>query len=597
MAPPAGTIRPGRYLAFFILIVVVLYGLVFFTGDREPSPRLGIDLKGGTSVTLTARTPDGSEPTQESLDQARAIIAERVNGLGVSGAEVVLDGRQLVITVPGDEGQEAKTLGQTAKLGFRKVIAGPFDPAAAKQQPGQDGGDGSGDKPGKSGDNGAAKPGDAEQDGATSDTGSGGGGAAGAAPAKAQGDDQVSAQDDDSSLPEETRKEIAQAKQVRQNKDLLGAGPEAQQALQQALQEIDCSEGTKDPLRGNDDPDLPLLACDQDRQSNDKRLAYLLGPVILDGQQVGDSTASVNSDGVGYQVNITFTGEGNSRWAQITSELARESAQSPGNPARVAFVLDTEVVSAPTVTTAIAGNTRITGDFTQAEAQDLAQILKYGSLPLSFETSDASTVSATLGLSSLRAGLIAGAIGFALIVLYSLAYYRLLGVLLIASLGLTAALVFPVIILLGRSVGFTLDIAGIAGLIIAIGVTADSFVVYFERIKDEIRGGRSVRSAIPRAWVRSRRTILSADGVVLLAAVVLYLLAVGSVKGFAFTIGLTTVLDLVIVFMVTHPMLVMAGKWKILNNRALSGLGMVTDVGAAAQRSKRQSGPAAARGV
>lgn len=597
MAPPAGTIRPGRYLAFFILIVVVLYGLVFFTGDREPSPRLGIDLKGGTSVTLTARTPDGSEPTPESLDQARAIIAERVNGLGVSGAEVVLDGKQIVITVPGEEGQEAKTLGQTAKLAFRKVIAGPFDPAAAQQQPGQQqpgqqqpgqpGGDGAGDKPGTSDDD-TAKPGDgAKNDDA--DGSGGGGGASGAAPAAAQ--------DDDPSLPKETREEIAEAKEVRQNEDLLGAGPEAQQALQQALAQIDCSKGAKDPLRGNDDPDKPLVACDQDRQSTDKRLAYVLGPMILDGQQISDSTAGVNSDGVGYQVNITFTGEGNSKWAKITSELAKESAQSPSNPAQVAFVLDTEIVSAPTVTTAIAGNTRITGNFTRAEAEDLAQILKYGSLPLSFETSDATTVSATLGLSSLRAGLIAGAIGFALIVLYSLVYYRLLGVLLVASLGLTAALVFPVIILLGRSVGFTLDIAGVAGLIIAIGVTADSFVVYFERIKDEIRGGRSVRSAIPRAWVRSRRTILSADGVVLLAAVVLYLLAVGSVKGFAFTIGLTTVLDLVIVFMVTHPMLVMAGKWKILNNRALSGLGMVTDAGAAVQRSKKQSGPAAARGV
>ncbi|WP_034270714.1 protein translocase subunit SecD [Haloechinothrix halophila] len=592
MAPPAGTIRPGRYLAFFLLIVVVLYGLVFFTGDRDPSPRLGIDLKGGTSVTLTARTPDGSEPTPEALDQARAIIAERVNGLGVSGAEVVLDGKQIVITVPGEEGQEAKTLGQTAKLAFRKVIAGPFDPAAVQQQPGQPGGDGAGDKPGTSDDDGTAKPGDgAKNDGANSDAdgSGGGGGASGAAPAAAQ--------EDDPSLPKETREEIAEAKEVRQNEDLLGGGPEAQQALQQALQQIDCSKGAKDPLRGNDDPDKPLVACDQDRESTDTRLAYLLGPVILDGQEISDSTAGVNSDGVGYQVNITFTGDGNSKWAKITSELAKESAQSPSNPAQVAFVLDTEVVSAPTVTTAIAGNTRITGNFTRAEAEDLAQILKYGSLPLSFETSDATTVSATLGLSSLRAGLIAGAIGFGLIVLYSLVYYRLLGVLLVASLGLTAALVFPVIILLGRSVGFTLDIAGVAGLIIAIGVTADSFVVYFERIKDEIRGGRSVRSAIPRAWVRSRRTILSADAVVLLAAVVLYLLAVGSVKGFAFTIGLTTVLDLVIVFMVTHPMLVMAGKWKILNNRVLSGLGMVTDAGAAVQRSKKQSGPAAARGV
>lgn len=579
MAPPAGTIRPGRYLAVFILIVAALYGLVFFTGSGKPTPRLGIDLKGGTSVTLTARTPDGSEPTQEALDQARAIIGERVNGLGVSGAEVVLDGKQIEITVPGSRGEEAKTLGQTAKLAFREVIAGPFDPAALDQQAGQ-----GGDKSGTS-DTGSAKPGDSG--------GPGGGGAAGSdrGTAAATGDD------DDQYLPEETQRKIAEAQRIRQNKALLSSGPQAGKALRAALEEIDCSEGAQDPLRGNDDPNLPLVACDQERKTTGKRYAYLLGPVVLSGEAVSDASASMNSNGVGYQVNISFTGEGNSKWADITSRLAKESAQHPSNPSQVAFVLDTEVVSAPTVTTAIAGNTRITGNFTQAEAEDLAQILKYGSLPLSFETSNASTVSPTLGASSLNAGLIAGAIGFVLMALYSLAYYRLLGVLLIASLGLTAGLVFPVIVLLGRSVGFTLDLAGVAGLIISIGVTADSFIVYFERIKDEVRSGRSVRSSIPRAWVRCRRTMLSADAVVLLAAVVLYILAVGTVKGFAFTIGLTTVLDLVIVFMVTHPLLVMAGRWKILDNRYLSGLGMVTEIGSSVRRSKKRSGAAAARGV
>lgn len=180
--------------------------------------------------------------------------------------------------------------------------------------------------------------------------------------------------------------------------------------------------------------------------------------------------------------------------------------------------------------------------------------------------------------------------------LYSLLYYRLLGVLLVASLGLTAALAYPVIILLGRSVGYTLDIAGIAGLIIAIGINADSFIVYFERLKDEIRTGRTVRSAVPRAWVRARRTILSADGVVLLAAVVLYVLAVREVKGFAFTIGLTTAIDLLIVFVVTHPLLVMAGNWRLLNNHALSGLGLVQDVGAAEQ-ARRKARTVSAKGV
>lgn len=567
MAPPAGTIRPGRYLAFFLLVVVVLYTLVFFTGDRKLAPRLGIDLKGGTSVTLTARTPDGSEPSRESLNQARAIIGERVNGLGVSGAEVVLDGTQIVITVPGDEGEQAKSLGQTAKLYFRKVIGEPIPagPAPAEGDKPQGGDKPTGDKP-------AGEPTGANN----------GGGSTGASSASRP----LAPTQDGPSIDAETKKEIEAAKKLRQNPDLLKQGPEAQQALQAAVASLDCSPGAKDPLRGNDDPALPLVACSQDRDDPAvPPYAYVLGPMILDGQEIADATSGSAQDTPGYQVNLTFTQKGVTEWAKITSQNVGQ---------RIAFVLDTEVVSAPTIEGAIAGgNTRITGQFTQAEAQKLADSLKYGSLPLSFESSDATTVSATLGLSSLKAGLIAGAIGFALIVLYSLIYYRLLGVLLIASLLLSASIVYPVIILLGRSVGFTLDLAGVAGLIIAIGVTADSFVVYFERIKDEIRAGRTVRSSIPRAWVRARRTILSADAVVVLAAAVLYILAIGQVKGFAFTIGLSTVLDLLVVFMVTHPMLVLAGGWHILNNRALSGLGMVQDLGTEVQQS-RKSRPAAA---
>jgi len=587
VAPPAGTIRPGRYLAIFVLVVVALYALVFFTGDRKASPQLGIDLKGGTSVTLTARTPDGSEPSRESLNTARAIINERVDGLGVGGAEVVLDGANIVITVPGENTEKAKTLGRTAKLGFREVIAGPIDPAQlAAGTPGDKPGEGKGEKPKKEAENG-----DKNEE-------SGGGGAVGGAP---QDSKAGQPEDDDGLLDERTKKAIEEARATRQSKDLAASQDQAKQgkAIEAAVKALDgCGKKFDDPLRGNDDPKLPLVACDQQRANTDQRQAYVLGPVVLDGTMVDDSSSSTNPDGVGFQVNINFTSEGNEEWSALTAELAQKSqAQGPDtNPARVAFVLDTEVVSAPSVTQQISGNTRITGDFTEAEARDLAQILKYGSLPLSFETQDAQSVSATLGLSSLKAGLIAGLVGLALTILYSLFYYRLLGVLLLASLALTGALVYALIILLGRSVGYTLDLAGVAGLIISIGVTADSFIVYFERIKDEIRDGRSVRSAIPRAWVRARRTILTADGVVLLAAVVLYLLSVGQVKGFAFTIGLSTIIDVVVVFTVTHPMLVLAGGWRILNNRALSGLGLVQDLGTATA-SRRKARPATAKGV
>ncbi|MDV6013319.1 protein translocase subunit SecD [Haloechinothrix sp. LS1_15] len=605
MAPPAGTIRPGRYLAFFLLIMVVLYGLVFFTGDREARPTLGIDLSGGTTVTMTARTADGEEPERERLEQAREVINERVDGMGVAGTEVVLDGSNIVITVPGEEGEEARTLGQTAKLQFREVIAQvpvedegaelPEDPESDAQQ-GAEEPEEEGEEPAEGGGatRGGERPatgGDAVREQDPGDNGNGGNGDAGGA-----------AIEQDELIDEETRQEILEAREVRQNPDIGGEGPEAQQAIQAALDALDCSPSAADPLRGNDDPELPLVACSQDREPADlddpdaiPPSKYVLGPVILEGERIDEAGSSIRQDGPGFQVNLSFDGEGTRTWAEITSEFAQHPEQK-----RVAFVLDTQVVSAPSVDEPIpGGDTRITGNFGQREAQELADFLEFGALPLSFEQSDARTVSPTLGLASLQAGLLAGAIGFALVIGYSLLYYRLLGALLVASLGLTAALIYPVIVLLSRWMGYTLDLAGVAGLIIAIGVTADSFVVYFERLKDEIRTGRTVRSAVPRAWVRARRTILSADAVVFIAAGVLYLLAVGQVKGFAFTIGLTTVLDLVVVFLVTHPLLVIAGHWKVLNNRKLSGLGWVQDLGVVAQRQResRARGIAPAEGT
>ncbi len=237
------------------------------------------------------------------------------------------------------------------------------------------------------------------------------------------------------------------------------------------------------------------------------------------------------------------------------------------------------MVSAPEVREPIpGGRTQITGQFNDTTARELANQLKYGSLPLSFESSEAETVSATLGLTSLRAGLIAGAIGVALVLVYSLLYYRVLGLLTTLSLVASGAMVYAILVLLGRYIGYTLDLAGIAGLIIGIGTTADSFVVFFERIKDEIREGRSFRSAVPRGWARARKTIISGNAVGLLASVVLYILAVGQVKGFAFTLGLTTVLDIVVVFLVTWPLVYLASKSTILAKPALNGLGAVQQV-------------------
>jgi preprotein translocase subunit SecD len=238
------------------------------------------------------------------------------------------------------------------------------------------------------------------------------------------------------------------------------------------------------------------------------------------------------------------------------------------------------VVSAPQIqgATPAGSATSITGQFTAQGASELANTLKYGSLPLSFASSEAETVSATLGLASLQAGLLAGAIGLVLVLVYCLVYYRALGFLTALSLILAGLMVYGILVLLGRWINFTLDLAGIAGLIIGIGMTADSFVVFFERIKDEIREGRSFRSAVPRGWTRARKTILSGNAVSFIAAAVLYVLAAGQVQGFAFTLGLTTILDVLVVFLVTWPLVNLASRSKFWSRPSVNGLGAVAEI-------------------
>jgi preprotein translocase subunit SecD len=607
VASSPGRIRPWRHLGAFAGIVVALYALVFLTGDRSPTPKLGIDLKGGTRVTLTARTESGGEPPREQLLQAQSIIEQRVNGLGVSGAEVVLDGSNLTITVPGDKGDQARSLGQTAQLRFREVVGGPV--AAAPAASGQPAAPASGEPtapagvpgasatpvPASNAPSGSTLPPQGAPDGLDTPAGPDESvhadvvpvalaqplpaaprqAAPSAAPSAAPTPEPSAAvpQPAPTGTPVATPADpavaaaIAQARQTRQSTD-----PSVQAA---ALQALDCA--ATDPLRGYDDPTLPLVSCNQDGTEK-----YVLGPSFLEGTQIATAQASQNTQGAGWVIDVTFKSEGQAIWGDYTSKNVGKN---------VAFVLDGEVVSAPTINGPIFGTTQITGQFNQATAQSLAGVLRYGSLPLSFESSEAQTVSATLGLASLEAGLIAGAVGLALVFVYCLFYYRALGVLTILSLLLSGVVVYAVLVLLGRWVGFTLDLAGVAGFIVAIGITADSFVIFFERLKDEVRDGRSFRSAVPRAWVRARRTILSADAVSFMAAAVLYALAVGQVKGFAFTLGMSTVLDLAVVFLVTHPLVALASNSPVFSSPSMSGLGSVARIGAARRR------PAAAKGV
>ena len=380
----------------------------------------------------------------------------------------------------------------------------------------------------------------------------------------------------DEPAPADPRKDlaerIAQEKKWRQN---------TSQYIQMVALQFEASRcDKKDILAGNDDPTLPLVAC-----STDHKAAYLLGPSIISGDQIQDASSGMNTHGIGYVVDVQFKSGASNTWADFTA--AHIGTQT-------AFTLDSQVVSAPMIQEAIpGGRTQITGGdppFTASTARQLANVLKYGSLPLSFESSEAQTVSATLGLTSLRAGLFAGAIGLVLVLLYSLVYYRVLGLLTALSLTASGAMVFAILVLLGRYINYTLDLAGIAGLIIGIGTTADSFVVFFERIKDEIREGRSFRSAVPRGWVRARKTIVSGNAVTFLAAAVLYFLAIGQVKGFAFTLGLTTILDLVVVFLVTWPLVYLASKSPTLAKPAYNGLGAVQQVARERRASQVQTG-------
>ncbi|HET6736856.1 protein translocase subunit SecD [Mycobacterium sp.] len=585
MASSSTPVHPARYLAFFLVLLVGVYLLVFLTGNKQAEPKLGIDLQGGTRVTLTARTPDGSPPSREALDQAQQIINDRVNGLGVSGSEVIIDGNNLVITVPGDDGSEARNLGQTARLYIRPVIH--VDMAQGAQPP-TEGPQGA--PPGAPPLAPGAPPGlppiaPAEPGAPVAPPAP-----EGQAPAEAPAPQprpypqeppptpappptptprvpapppgtpgtpvNTPPPPSDKDVPLSQR--IAEEKQIRQSTD-----QQIQVLAFQILQKTGCGEN--DVLAGNDDPNLPLITC-----STDGKQVYLLDKSIISGEQIENATSGLDQQRGEYVVDVEFKSDATKIWADFTA--ANVGTQT-------AFVLDSKVVSAPEIQEAIpGGRTQVTGQFTEATAKELANVLKYGSLPLSFESSEAETVSATLGLSSLKAGLIAGAVGLALVLLYSLLYYRVLGLLIALSLVASGAMVFAILVLLGRYINYTLDLAGIAGLIIGIGMTADSFVVFFERIKDEIREGRSFRSAVPRGWARARKTILSGNAVTFLAAVVLYALAVGQVKGFAFTLGLTTILDVVVVFLVTWPLAYLASKSPTMAKPKLNGLGAVQQI-------------------
>ncbi|MFF5845275.1 protein translocase subunit SecD [Streptomyces massasporeus] len=535
--------KPGRSLALILIAIAALTGGMFASGHTKP--RLGIDLAGGTSITLRAVPEAGNESAinKTNMDTAVSIMERRVNGLGVSEAEVQTQGRDnIVVNIPkGTNSEQArKQVGTTAKLYFRPVIATEVagGKGAASPSPSPTG-DPSGKPSGAASDKPAATDKNSASPSATPTTQ----GRAVTDGLKADATPSASASDKPGASP---------------SPSASGGSAEADaNALQAKYAELDCTDTkTRSTVGDGVKASQPTLACGKNSQGQWQK--YILGPAEVDGTDVDKAQAVLNTQtGAGWTVTMDFTDGGAKKFADITGKLAQN--QSPQN--QFAIVLDGEVVSDPFVRQALTGgNAEISGNFNQQSAQDLSNMLSYGALPLTFKVDSMTTVTAALGGDQLQAGLIAGAIGLALVVIYLLAYYRGLSFVAILSLLVSAALTYTLMALLGPAIGFALNLPAVCGAIVAIGITADSFIVYFERVRDEIREGRTLRPAVERAWPRARRTILVSDFVSFLAAAVLFIVTVGKVRGFAFTLGLTTLLDVVVVFLFTKPLLTLLAR-------------------------------------
>ena len=492
----------------------------FLPGERH-TPKLGLDLRGGTQVILSPSVAVGETLTQDQLNQTVAIIRQRVDGFGVAESEVTIqgtgNGAKIIVTIPGETSRTVvDQLKTTAQLNFRPVLAIDFGSPQASASPTPSVSD-------------SASP-------STSPSGS-------ATPAA-------------STTPEPTP-----SPSVSVAPELLVPpiqSPDGSGDFADRFAALDCA--TSDILNGStDDPAQYLISCEKDGS-----VKYALAPADLVGTDIESATAGLPQQGAGgWQVDLQMTTDGAKKFADSTTKLS--ALESPND--QFAIVLDGVVISAPSVNEPILGGSAvISGSFTADEARALAQVLKYGALPVGLEVDEVQQISPTLGNDQLQAGLIAGGFGLLLVVVYLLLYYRALGVIAVVSLVAAAIMTYLAFVILGRGIGFTLTLSGVAGAIVAIGITADSFVIYFERIRDEIREGKRLRVAIDQGWIRARRTILAADFVSLLSAAILYYLSVGSVRGFAFTLGLITFVDIAVAFMFTRSLVTKLGNSKWMNS-------------------------------
>ncbi|MBM7440884.1 protein translocase subunit SecD [Streptomyces sp. HB132] len=537
--------RPGRALALILIAMVALTGGMFLSGHT--TPRLGIDLAGGTSITLKAKSQPGKPDAinETNMNTAVNIIERRVNGLGVSEAEVQTQGASnIIVNIPkGTNSKQAREqVGTTAQLYFRPVLTvtgGEPTPKGSASPSASGSGKASATPSAKATDpETASDPKTPSADATTQGRAVTGGLKKDETPAPSAS---TSGAADSSDAPAAT-----------------GTPDPATAALEKKFTALDCTDPAARAKAGDGvKPEQPTVAC-----SSEGDAKYLLGPAEVSGTDVDDAKAQFDQQRGIWLVSMEFTDKGSKKFQTITKKLSAQ--QSPQN--QFAISLDGEVVSAPQVNETLSGSAEISGSFTQQSAEDLANVLSYGALPLSFSEDTVTTVTAALGGEQLEAGLIAGAIGLALVVIYLVAYYRGLALIALLSLLASGVLTYTIMALLGPAIGFALNLPAVCGAIVAIGITADSFIVYFERIRDEIREGRTLRPAVERAWPRARRTILVSDFVSFLAAAVLFLVTVGKVQGFAFTLGLTTLLDVVVVFLFTKPVMTLMARTKFFGS-------------------------------
>ena len=510
MAENTTAISARRKLAWLAIIAIFFGGLLTWGSATEQpgasfAPELALDLQGGTQLILTPTVGEDEEASLEQLNQAVSIIRQRIDGSGVGEAQVTVQGEQnIVVAIPGTpDANTLQLIKASALLEFRPVLA------TGQSVQGIEVGE------------------DAEVNN----------------PDVTEGDASVESEAEPALEPELS--DVPAGTPVDAS-DPLWITP----ALQAQFDALDCSQPFRSPGQV-DDPELPVVTCDDLLFTK-----YILGPVEVRGENISDASSGTITTQTGastntWAVNLEFDALGTEGFGTVTSRLF--PLAEPRN--QFAIVLDGYVITAPRTNAVILnGQAQITGSFTQETATILADQLKYGALPIGFEVQSQENISATLGTDSLRAGLIAGLIGLGLVMLYMLYQYRGLAVVVIGSLVIGALLVYLAIAFLSWRQGYRLSLAGVTGIVVAIGIMSDSFIVYFERIRDELREGRTLEIAVEAAWKRALRTVLVSDAVSFTAAVVLYLLTSANVRGFAFTLGLITLIDLLVFVLFTHPL-------------------------------------------